>query len=85
MKHALIVLAAATALVACGVDRDGTRDNVVEALEEAGIEVDSDCVDTVLDGYSDDQLEAIDEDESGTSPESQALFAELLTCVPATT
>ena len=85
MKQLLIALVGAAALVGCGVDRDGTRDNVVDAMQENGIEVDSDCVDSVLDGYSDDQLEAIDDDETGTSPQSQALFAELMTCASATT
>jgi hypothetical protein len=83
MKQLLIVLVAATALVGCGVDRDGTRDNVVEGFKESGRVVDSDCVDSVLDEYSDDQIEAIDEDQ--TSPESQALFEQLLTCTTAAT
>ena len=71
MKQLLIALVGAAALVGCGVDRDGTRDNIVDAMQENGIEVDSDCVDEVLDGYSDDQLEAIDDDETVPHPRAR--------------
>ena len=88
MKKLIIVLAATAGLVACGgVDRDGTRDNIVDGLEDAGIEVDGDCVDDVLDGYSDDELETIDKDleDSTSSAESDELIQKILACVPATT
>jgi hypothetical protein len=88
MKRLLIILAAAGGLVACGgVDRDGTRDNIVDGLEANGFDVDGDCVDSVLDGYSDDELKTIDEDleDATNSPESLALIEKILECVPAAT
>jgi ribosomal protein L12E/L44/L45/RPP1/RPP2 len=88
MKQLLIALAMAAGLVACGggVDRDGTRDNIVNGLEDAGVEVDSECVERVLDGYSDDELENIDQtlEDGDESEQSIALLTALQTCVPAT-
>jgi hypothetical protein len=88
MKQLMIVLLAAGGLVACGgVDRDGTRDNIVDGLEDAGIVVDSACVDEVLDQYSDDELEAIDKslESEESSTDSAELVEKILACVPATT
>lgn len=75
-------------LAACGekVDRDGTRDNLVEQVEALGGTVDTACVDDVLDNYSDDELTTFDEEmqKSETdNAEAQAFVEELLTCVSA--
>ena len=79
-------LVAGLALAACGgVDREGTRDNIVEQLADAGVEIDADCVDAALDKYSDDELESIDKtlSDGESSAEADALLQELFTCVPA--
>ena len=75
----------AVTLAACGgVDRDGTRKELVSSFEESGIEIDADCVDTVFEKYSDDDLQAIDETlgNNETTAESDALLAAIFTCVP---
>ncbi len=62
MRKLLIVLAATAGLVACGgVDREGTRDNIVDSYDSQGYTLDPDCVDDVLDEYSDHELKAIDD------------------------
>ncbi|MFN8023860.1 MAG: hypothetical protein U0Q03_20175 [Acidimicrobiales bacterium] len=76
---------AGLALAACGgVDREGTRDNIVETFTNAGIEIDSDCVDAALDKYSDDELEAIDKtlSDNQSTAESDALLEEIASCAP---
>jgi hypothetical protein len=86
MKRLLIVLAVCAGLVGCGgVDRGGTRDNVIEAYEAQGVDLDSDCIDAVLDGYSDDELETIDDDETGSTPEAQEMLSKFAACVTTTT
>jgi hypothetical protein len=85
MKQLFVALGAVTALVACGgVDRDGTRDNIVNGLKDRGMDIDADCVDDALDDYSDDQLEAIDKtlDDDQSSTESDQLLQKILACVP---
>lgn len=85
MKKLLIAVATTGLLVACGgVDRDGTRDNIVDGLEEAGLEVDADCIDDALDKYSDDELEEIDSllEDGETSDQAEELLNELFACVP---
>jgi hypothetical protein len=50
-------------LVACGgVDRDGSRDDIVDAMRNQGLEADVECVDHVIGGYSDSELEDIDDE-----------------------
>lgn len=76
--------AAALALVACGgVDREGTRDQIVESIEEAGGTVDEECIDTALDEYSDDELQDIDDalGSGETNEAADALLESLFTCV----
>jgi hypothetical protein len=85
-RFAVIAAVAGLALAACGgVDREGTRDNIVEQLADAGVEIDADCVDAALDKYSDDELESIDKtlSDGESSAEADALLQELFTCVPA--
>ena len=84
IKKLMVVAIAGVALVACSdkVDRDGTRDNIVETLEASGFVVDKDCVDDALDKYSDDELTEIDDDlkNEADSAEATALIEELFTC-----
>lgn len=65
-------------LAACGgVDRDGSRDNIVDELEQLGIDATPECVEGVLDQYSDDQLENIaDNPESAESVELSVQIVE---------
>lgn len=76
---------AALGLAACGgVDRDGTRDMIVEQIEASGAAVDSDCIDDALGEYSDDELTTIDDAlSSGSAPEGEALalVEQMMTCV----
>ena len=87
MKRTLITVAiTGLTLTACGgVDRDGTRDNIVEGLAASGIEVSGECVDDALDQYSDDELEAIDEqlDDGDYTGDAEELLNSLLECADA--
>jgi hypothetical protein len=83
---AVTTAAVGLTLTACGgVDREGTRDELISQLEAEGVEIDGDCVDTALDKYTDDELTEIDDAlaDSESTPESDALFAELIACIPA--
>ena len=78
-RFAVIAAVAGLALAACGgVDREGTRDNIVEQLADAGVEIDADCVDAALDKYSDDELESIDKTLSDGGGRGAAAGAVLL-------
>lgn len=74
-------------LAACSdsVDREGTRDNIVESFEEGGLQVDEDCVDKVLDKYDDDELEEFDDqlNEDEPSEAAVAFGTEILECATA--
>jgi hypothetical protein len=77
---------AGLALTACGggeFDRDGFRDELVTAAEEAGGSIDPDCIDAALDKYSDDQIEAMDEaiKNNETSADADALQGEIIGCI----
>lgn len=79
----LSVCVAACGLVvaACGggIDRDGTRDLFLEEVRNEGLDADGDCVDDVLDRYSDDELEEADNEPSGAL--ATQIGGELLECV----
>jgi hypothetical protein len=78
--------AAALALVACGgVDREGSRDAIIESFEAQGLTVDGDCIDQVFDKYSDDELLKWDEELQGDAPseEAQTYQVEVLACAVA--
>ncbi len=88
MKKKIMMAAAIVGvglLAGCGssVDREGTRDLMVEQLEEAGLEVDGGCIDDVFDQYSDDELSEMDDAaaESEPSDEMMAKLTELQTKV----
>ena len=71
-------------LVACGgVDREGTRDKLIESVEASGGTADPDCVDAALDKYDDDTLEEIDKAVAAEepTPEATALMTELIGCI----
>ena len=81
MKKSLTALLAvgALGLAACGgVDRDGTRDQFVDDIEEMGGTADGDCVDRVFEGYSDEELEALA--DGGADDRSVQLATELIEC-----
>ena len=65
------------------VDRDGTRDEIIEQLEAAGLTADGDCIDAAMDEYSDDELKAIDEalGDGESNEQTDALLTEIQSCV----
>lgn len=67
-------------LAACGgVDRDGTRDQFIEDMEEQfGTTPDADCIDGVFDDYSDEEIEALS--DGGQDERSIQLATELIGC-----
>jgi hypothetical protein len=85
LRFGIAAAAIGLTLAACGgVDREGTRDELVKQLEANGIDIDADCVDTALDKYSDDELKKIDDalGNGENTAASDALFAELISCIP---
>lgn len=86
MKHSMMVaIAGACLLAGCGVDREGTREEIVKTVEAAGGKADPACVDGVFSKYSDDELTAID-DEMGKNPTTMSdaangLFTALFGCI----
>lgn len=86
MKKILAIAATCGALFAScgGVDRAGTRDQIVKSIEDAGGKADADCVDGVFDKYSDAELEAIDKEVGANATEvsdsATQLFAQLQEC-----
>jgi hypothetical protein len=84
-----VTFTTAAVLVACGgVDRGGSRDDIIEAMREQGLEADVECVGHVLDGFSDSALEAIDDhlqEPTITDPQTQQFLEALRACTPPTT
>lgn len=84
MSKLLFVLAITAGLVACGgVDRTGTRDNIVDSYGSQGYTLSPGCVDDVLDGYSDDELKAIDDafNSQESTAQSTAIRQKLDGCI----
>lgn len=81
-RTAFAAAAALTLLGACGVDKDGTADNLIKELEKAGITLDADeksCVKDAVKSYSDDDLRKLSENKA--SDELTAEFGtKLLEC-----
>jgi hypothetical protein len=76
---AAIAIGALTLAACGGVDRDGTRDQFIEDMEEQfGSTVDADCIDAVFDDYSDDEIEALS--EGADDERSLQLATELIEC-----
>jgi hypothetical protein len=74
---------AAIGLAACGgVDRDGTRDLIVNQFDNAGVEIDGDCVDDALGKFSDDELKELDEALSNNkeTDDAAALMTDIAAC-----
>lgn len=74
-------------LAACGdkVDREGTKDNIIESVEASGGTVDEGCLDDVFDNYSDDELKDFDDklSDGEFTDEVSAFMTELGDCVTA--
>jgi hypothetical protein len=85
----LIVLAMAIGLVACGgVDRGGSRSDIIEAMRNQGLEADVECVGHVLDGFSDSALKAINQqlrEPASTDPQTLQFLDALRACTSTTT
>jgi hypothetical protein len=69
MKRMIIAgVSALCLLTACGVDKEGTADKLIEVLEDSSGAPFSDgqkeCVKDVVKGYSDDELEDLSKDEA---------------------
>ena len=79
----------AAVLVACGgVDRGGSRDDIIEAMRNQGLEADVECVGHVLDGFSDSALKTIDEQlrqPTSTDPQTMQFLEALRACTSPTT
>ena len=79
----------AAGLVACGgVDRAGSRNDIVEAMSNQGLEADVECVGHVLDGYSDSELKDIDTElrlPTSTDPRTKQFLDALKDCTPPAT
>ena len=88
-RAGFVTFTSAAILVACGgVDRGGSRDDIIEAMRDQGLEADVDCVGHVLDGFSDGALEAIDEqlrEPTSTDPQTLQFLEALRACTPPTT
>jgi hypothetical protein len=67
---ALLVIGLVLGGASCGVDKEGTAENLIKSLEEGnGTELNDDqkdCLTDVVKGYSDDDLKSLD-DESATA------------------
>jgi hypothetical protein len=81
-----VALTVPLVLASCGgVDRAGTRDQLVDQFEAAGLTADPDCIDDALDQYSDDELEALDKalEDGGSSDDAAALLTSIMECATA--
>ena len=71
LSGALLILGLVLGGVSCGVDKEGTAENLIKSLEDAnGSELNDDqkdCLTDVVKGYSDGDLTSLDEDTA--SPE----------------
>lgn len=85
----LLAASLAALLAACGgVDRGGSRNDIVDAMRSQGFEADAECVGHVLDGYSDSSLEAIDDQlrqPTRTDPRTRQFLDALVDCSTPTT
>ena len=63
---ALLVLGLVLSAASCGVDKEGTAENLIKSLEEGnGTELNDDqkdCLTDVVKGYSDDDLKSLDDE-----------------------
>lgn len=85
-----IAIVGAGLLAGCSssVDREGTRDKLIQQIKtELGVDVDKDCVDGVFDGYSDKEIEDIyDTANKGdaTADNVAEFFTKVAACVSTT-
>lgn len=84
-KTCTILVTAAAVLASCGdggVDREGSRDLFISQIESAtGFSADADCVDAVLDEYSDDELKDFDKEENQDTEAFAEFSSKLIECV----
>lgn len=75
-KFVIATIAVAALLASCGVDKEGTADNLIKELEkQSGLAFTADqktCVTGVVKSYSDDDLTALSEQKA--SEETQTEF-----------
>lgn len=84
-----MLLTACTLVSACGgVDRGGSRDDIIEQMRNQGLDPDVECIGNVLDGYTDDALGDIDDEldrPDSTDPRTQQFLDALRACTSPTT
>ena len=68
LSGALLVLGLVLGGASCGVDKQGTAENLIKSFEDAnGTELNDDqkdCLTDVVEGYSDDDLKSLDGDDA---------------------
>jgi hypothetical protein len=82
MRIRLVAVAAGIVvlLTACGgVDREGTKEALIESLGDTVSDEQKQCMADTIDEFSDDELKAADDDPN--SAEGQAIIAEMLECL----
>lgn len=87
MKKTCTILLALGVIASCGggVDREGSRDLFISQIESAtGFSADADCVDAVLDQYSDDELKEFDDADNQDTAEFEEFSNKLIECVDLT-
>jgi hypothetical protein len=69
LSGALLVLGLVLGGASCGVDKEGTAENLIKSLEDAnGSELNDDqkdCLTDVVNEYSDDELKSLDNGKAG--------------------
>lgn len=64
----LLGLGMVVSFVGCGVDKEGTADNLIEAIEESAgqslTDEQKDCLTDLVKSFSDDELKQLDEAEA---------------------
>jgi protein involved in sex pheromone biosynthesis len=85
MKRTLMMAGVAAVLLSgCGVDKDGTADNLIEELEKAGQEFTAEqktCIKDAVKSYDDDELRDLSENKA--SDELAIDFSDKITaCIP---
>ena len=68
MAGALLAVGMTAAFAACGVDKEGTADNLIESIEERSgqtlTDEQKDCLKDLVKSFSDDELQQLDKDEA---------------------
>lgn len=68
MAGALLAVGMTAAFAGCGVDKEGTADNLIESIEERSgqtlTDEQKDCLKDLVKSFSDDELQQLDKDEA---------------------